>query len=238
MRLKLIPVLFLAAIAVAVNVGAWGDDDDDDHCSSVVGTVTATLSNDPGFEGLWKYCITFDYDDDDGFDDSRGFEIFLPFDENCPCICTPDLIRFPDIAGHAPGNDWYDDDDDGQCTFIGYYNCLGDTTAPSGTSGPSISFGLPPSGNGYDDDDSECDTDDSGTAEFCFYSALPPGPSGSYPIGSGDDSDDDDGDGDSDEDSEDDGQCTGYITGQLPSCDCSVPTRSTTWGNVKSRFEN
>src|SRR5436189_3829531 len=64
----------------------------------VSGTVTVSLSSDPGFVGLYKYCVTASWNL--SVHDMSHLDVFLGLPD-CPCICDPVFIRFGSPAGTA-----------------------------------------------------------------------------------------------------------------------------------------
>ncbi len=144
----------LALLAAATPASAVDD------CAVVSMTVTASHPDDPGFEGLWKYCVT------GSWDVSRlgvsHIDFFLAL-KNLECICDPGIVSFGDPAGSSTG--------EGGCTsyYHGVYQCMGDPSIPDELRAPTIKFG-------HDD----CAPGVSGTGTWCFYSPLPPAPATLY----------------------------------------------------------
>src|SRR5688572_33278528 len=89
----------------------------------VSGTVTVSQPNDPGFEGLYKYCVEATWDV--GQFGLSHIDFFLEF-ESCECICDPELfgVSFGSPAGTSNGKD--------DCTveYEGFWLCMGDPTIP------------------------------------------------------------------------------------------------------------
>src|SRR5688500_18461720 len=69
-------------------------------CASVNMTVTATVSNDPGFVGLYKYTVSGSWDV--GRRALSHLDVFLAL-ENCVCVCDPRVFKFPATAGTSNG---------------------------------------------------------------------------------------------------------------------------------------
>jgi hypothetical protein len=101
------------------------------------GTSSAALSNDPGFEGYWKYCfeISWDVTGYDGYGVSH-IDILLGL-ELCPCVCFDGYFAFADTVGSGPGTT-----NGSGCTvyWYGYFECEGDPTVPDG--GPDTGWML------------------------------------------------------------------------------------------------
>ncbi|MGH7726221.1 MAG: hypothetical protein ACREOU_12415 [Candidatus Eiseniibacteriota bacterium] len=126
-----------------------------DDCADITMTVTASFPNDPGFEGLWKYCVTGSWDvTNNGL---SHIDFFLAL-KNLECICDPGIVSFPDPAGSSTGEG---------CTsyYEGIYQCMGDPSIPAELRAPTIKF-----------EHDECEPGVSGTGTWCFYSPLPPAP--------------------------------------------------------------
>jgi hypothetical protein len=123
----------------------------------VSGTVTASLSSDPGFVGLYKYCVTATWNLGQ---DMSHLDLFLGLPD-CPCICDPVFIKFGSPAGTASPPDLSCNLD-----FSGEYVCKGDPSLPAAMNGPAVKF-LP-------DPTSTCDPLVGGTGTFCFYTPMPP----------------------------------------------------------------
>ena len=116
------------------------------------GTSSATYPNDPGFEGMWKYCLEIEWDTSGHALSHTTLFIGL---EVCPLFCDPGFFMFPEPAGSGPGEDG--------CTVIYYgsFLCYGDPTMP-GDEGPTIKFEY--------DEEIGCEPGPTGTASLCFYS--------------------------------------------------------------------
>jgi len=175
-------------------------------CAS--GTVTAAFNADPAFPGMWKYCAEVSWSFDKYQVSHLTTFLRLP---NCACICDPRFIRFGDPAGHSVNTS---SDPTCELDYSGDYVCTGDPSLPDQYNGPAIKF-LPESDLG-------CEPGISGYGTFCFYSPMPP------------------------QDPSDDPQglaikhgqqiCYGMLSGQMPSCDCALPTQTTTWGSLKATY--
>ena len=117
------------------------------------GTSSATYPNDPGFEGMWKYCLEIEWDTT-----GHGLShtvLFIGL-EICPLYCDEGFFAFPDPAGSGPG--------EGGCTvtYHGSFLCDGDPTMP-GDQGPTIKFEY--------DEETGCEPAATGNATLCFYSS-------------------------------------------------------------------
>jgi len=198
--LAMICVLFVASTPVVAAPCASGDF-----------TATATFPNDPGFEGLWKYTLSGSWDT--GAANGLSHISFL-INFECPCVCEEGFAYFDTPAGTATGVDSLG----GPCEaeFIGLNECAGDPTI--GSNAPAIKFELP--------EDQGCETTNTGTGTWCFYSAQSPLPAAVYAeavvIKFGNN------------------ECSGTLTGNLPDCtECGpVPVEESTWGSVKRLYGN
>lgn len=179
-------------------------------CASADMTITATFPNDPGFEGLWKYTISGSWDV--GQATALSHISFL-FALDCECACDiTNLVVFDTPAGTATG----EDDLGNPCSvlFDGLFECEGDPTI--GSPLPAVKFEAP---------EQPCETQDTGSGTWCFYTLLPPLDPDAYPdavvIKYGNN------------------ECSGTLTGQIPDCnECeTVPTELKTWGEIKSDFD-
>jgi len=172
----------------------------------VSGTVTVSVSSDPGFLGLYKYCVTTSWNL--GVHDMSHLDLFLGLPD-CPCICDPVFIRFASPAGSASPADQSCNLD-----FEGQYVCKGDPSLPPAMNGPAVKF-LP-------DTSSTCDPLLAGSGTFCFYTPMPPAAptthSNALAIKHGTE------------------VCYGDLVGSLPICDCALPAQGATWGRVKSTY--
>ena len=183
-------------------------------CASGDMTVTASFPNDLGFEGLYKYTITGSWETGA----QQGLShISFTYQLECPCVCDTSEVgsafaSFPIPAGTATGTDSLDN----PCTveFLGLSECNGDGTISS--TDPAIKFEIP--------DDTVCNTGNTGTGTWCFYSVLPPLPSNTYidatyiKFGNN--------------------ECTLDLVGELPNCTACgpVPIENSTWGQIKKDF--
>ena len=192
-------VLSLVLLVSAPQPG-WSQD-----CIS--GTLTASISTDPGFENMYKYCLEVSWDL--GRNDLSHLDIFLQL-ENCECICDSRYIQFDDPAGSTMSSG-----DDGSCIndYIGEYICIGDPSLPELMMGPAIKYEPKPS---------TCEPGLTGTGMFCFYSPMPPGPTTMVPDGlvikHGQQG------------------CSGDLLGVIPSCNCYLQKEPGTWGELKATY--
>jgi hypothetical protein len=129
----------------------------------VVGTVTVSQPNDPGFEGLYKYCVTATWDV--GQFGLSHIDFFLEL-ENCECACEEGVVQFPTPAGTSDGVPE-------PCTveYAGEYLCMGDPTVPEDMNGPAVKYDAIPG---------ECEPGSTGTGTWCFYSPFPPAPASTH----------------------------------------------------------
>ncbi len=173
------------------------------------GAITAELTNDPGFEGLYKYTVTFTWDTDQGLSHTS---IFLAL-ANCECVCEPNLFSFGSPAGSSLGE--LPNGEECTALYEGSYVCMGDPTIPEAMNSPAIKFDAIGDPEG-------CEPGKTGVGIACFYSPLPPGPINSAPNAIG---------------VKAAGQtCLGPVDGFLPMCDCSVQIETSTWGEVKGSY--
>ena len=175
----------------------------------VSGTVTAEQTNDPGFVGLWKYCVNVEWNL--GRFELSHLDVFLEL-ENCECVCDPRLIKFGEPAGWQTGE--YEDGQNCILDYFGEYACKGDPSSPDAMNGPAVKF--------EPDEISACPPGISGSGSFCFYSPMPPSPPAVHANGL----------------AIKHGQqvCYGTLEGVLPTCDCSLPTHRSTIGVIKATY--
>ncbi len=172
----------------------------------ITGSITAAPSTDPGFENLWKYTVTWDWNTSKGLSHADVFVIL----ENLECRCHPGLIRFPDPAGTSDGET--PGETACQAVLVGEYVCMGDPSIPEPMNAPAVKF--------EHADDPECEPGKSGSASACFYTVFPPAPytviTGGLAAKHGTNT------------------CLGDLSGTPPLGDCALPTVPTTWGTLKS----
>lgn len=175
----------------------------------VSGTITAEYNADPAYPGMWRYCVEASWDL--GRYELSHLDVFLQL-PTCDCICDPRFIRFLEPAGHAvntsPGYIVCELD------YYGDYVCKGDPSLPSQYDGPAVKF--------EPDEYSGCSPGVRGHGTFCFFSPMPPQDGALYAQGL----------------AIKHGQqiCYGLLEGQLPSCDCALPTHTSTWGALKATY--
>jgi len=192
-------VLIIALLISAPQPG-WSQE-----CIS--GTLTASISTDPGFENMYKYCLEVTWDL--GRHDLSHLDLFLKL-ENCECICDPQFIQFDDPAGSSSSTG-----DDAPCDndYSGDYVCVGDPSLPELMMGPAIKYELKNPG---------CQPGLIGVGEFCFYSPMPPGNATVVPEGlvikHGQQ------------------VCSGDLLGVLPICNCYLQKAPGTWGELKATY--
>ena len=178
-----------------------------DECAELSVTVSAQVSTDPGFEGLYKYTVTGSWDVTQ-FGLSH-IDFFLQL-KDLECICDPAVVKFGTPAGTSNGVS-----DDGPCTveYAGVYNCKGDDSVPAELAAPTIKF------NSIND---ECEPGTTGTGTWVFYSPFPPAPFSIDPEGAAI--------------KHGQLVCVGQLAGTMPMGDCSTPTRATSWGHMKASY--
>jgi hypothetical protein len=198
----------LLLLILAAPLPAVATDDPGSGCF-IEGMVTAAISDDPGFEGLWKYSVTFQWETAKGLSHAN---VFLAL-KNCECVCQEGLIQFPDPAaeslGELPSGE--------PCTaqYVGEYVCMGDPTIPEAMNAPAVKYDAVTTEDG-------CEPGKTGVGYACFYTTLPPADVGRLPNGVGVKAGQD--------------TCLGDVIGQLPVCDCTVQIEDTTWGEVKGTY--
>jgi hypothetical protein len=153
MRKLLLMSMVLASVALARPAFAVT------QCADLSMTVTAELSTDPGFEGLYKYTVTGSWDVTQ-FGLSH-IDFFLQL-KDLECICDPRVIKFG--GGTSTGTS-----DAGPCVvnYEGKYNCAGDPTMPAELQAPTVKFNTIAG---------DCKTATTGTGTWFFYSPFVPGP--------------------------------------------------------------
>ena len=178
-----------------------------DQCPTLDITVTAAVSSDPGFEGLYKYTVTGCWDVSQ-FGLSH-IDFFLQL-KDLECICDPRVIKFPTPGGTSTGTS-----DAGPCvvTYTGKYNCKGDPTVPAELAAPTVKF---------DTDDGPCVGAVAGSGTWVFYSPFAPGPYTVDPEGAAI--------------KHGQGVCVGSLSGTLPMGDCATPASAKSWGGVKAMY--
>lgn len=178
-------------------------------CLSVSMTVTASPSNDPGFEGLWKYTLSGSWDV--GQRALSHMDILLMLGD-CPNLCDPGLVVFGSPAGLSTGEDSLGV----ACAleYTGSYLCEGDPSIPPNLREPAAKF-EPVNGEG-------CSSMTEGSGTWIFYSVLPPGEDVLHEdvivIKHGNQA------------------CTGDVSGRLPICVPPTAVEVETWGRVKAIF--
>jgi hypothetical protein len=178
-----------------------------DDCAELSVTVSAQLSTDPGFEGLYKYTVTGSWDVT-RFGLSH-IDFFLQL-KDLECICDPAVVKFGTPAGTSDGVG-----DEGPCVvnYEGLYYCMGDPSIPDELQAPTIKFN---SING------DCEPGVTGTGTWVFYSPFPPAPFSVDPAGAAI--------------KHGQLVCVGQLAGTMPMGDCSTPTRATSWGQMKASY--
>ena len=176
-------------------------------CATLDMTVSAQLSSDPGFEGLYKYTVTGCWDVSQyGL---SHIDFFLQL-KDLECICDPRVIKFPTPGGTSDGVS-----DEGACkvTYSGKYNCMGDPTVPAELKAPTVKFNT---------DDGPCVAATTGCGTWVFYSPFHPGPYSEDPEGAAI--------------KHGQGVCVGTLKGTMPLGDCATPASTKSWGNVKALY--
>ncbi len=199
---RLIRLCLIAATLVVARPAHAVDD-----CASVTMTVSAVVSNDPGFVGLYKYTVTGSWDIQQyGL---SHIDFFLTLKE-LECICDPRVAQFAAPAGTSDGSGLA-----GPCTvfYEGKYNCKGDPTVPPELRVPTIKFNAL---------SADCAPGVTGTGTWTFYSPFPPAPYSVDPEGVAI--------------KHGQQVCLGALAGTMPMGDCSTPAESQSWGGVKAIY--
>lgn len=183
-------------------------------CNSLSVNVSAELTNDAGFEGMYKYTITGDWEVS-GAEQGQGLSYLLfSLGTLCPCVCDTQSppVFFPNPAGTSTGLDG--DDNPCQVVYQAFVECNG---LEDITGDVVIKYEVP--------DLQNCEPIETGTGTWIFYSTLEPLAANVYPNGMfikfGETI------------------CNGPLSGQLPNCNgcLPVPTDERTWGSTKAIFE-
>jgi hypothetical protein len=173
----------------------------------VTGTLTAEFNADPAFPNLWRYCAEVRWDL--GQYALSHLDAFLQL-PNCDCVCDEQFIRFAQPAGQSTSGS---EDEPCVIAYLGEYVCKGDPSLPTMYLGPAVKF---------EPATSSCEPGVSGYGRFCFYSPMPPQEPTEIPQGlaikHGQET------------------CYGTLVGRIPSCDCALPARGTTWGSLKMLY--
>ena len=178
------------------------------NCTSIGIEVTAEVSVDPGYEGMYKYTFS-------GTWEVEGVDavsyIMFSLGAECPCLCDSSIgmVEFPNTAGTSTG----EDNKGGPCEarYNGFVECDGLLETDD------IVFK-------YEVFGAMCDPMETGSGTWVVYSTMSPLPWAEYPdavyVKYGDNF------------------CTGPLTGQLPDCmECMpVSVENETWGAIKSLY--
>ena len=196
----MIRILFALALILTVAAPVAAE------CAS--GTVTVELSNDPGFENLYKYTVNLEW--------SLGTfalshpTLFIDL-ENCECVCDPSVVVFDTPAGSSSSEEEGVSCDNG---YYGDYVCSGDPSLPATMNGPAVK---------WDPDETVCTPGLSGTGTFCFYSPLPPGSemtvTDAIAIKHGEE------------------VCYGDVVGMLPICNCTVGNHDHSVSSLRGQYD-
>ena len=177
-------------------------------CDDLDLTVSVSLSDDRGFEGLYKYSLEAKWGD--GSYKFGRVEIAIPHG-NCDCACSSGIVTFATPAGTASGMD----SQVRPCT-IGYHGgvtCKRARSTPPEPQNPIVQFDQIPAG---------CQADTVVAAAWCFYSTWPPAPWSEFPHAVS---------------VKDAGSfCTARVRGQFPMCSCRTAALPCTWGRMKSFY--
>jgi hypothetical protein len=178
------------------------------NCDLVEIEVTATLSMDSGYEGLYKYTISGNWEVD-GVGAVSHFLFSLGAE--CPCLCDSSIgmVYFPNTAGTSTGEN--NKGEACEARYNGFVECSGlletdDVVLKYEVLGAS------------------CDPVETGSGTWIIYSTMSPLPWAEYP--------------DAVYVKYDNNICTGTLTGQLPNgLECfPVSTDKSSWGKLKSLY--
>lgn len=137
------------------------------RASTIEASSTVSLSQDPGFEGLYKYTLTVTWALDRH--DPSHLDLFLDL-ATFEGSCHSQAVRFPAPAGTSSGVDPL-----GQPCLLdyrGYFLCKTDPSIPYTALGATVKWEPVEDG---------CSTDETGSGRFVFYSPVAPALAGSHP---------------------------------------------------------
>lgn len=183
-------------------------------CDSLAVDVTAEITNDAGFEGMYKYTIT-GYWEVSGAEQGEGLSnLLFSLGGECPCVCDAQspAVLFPNPAGTSTGLDG--DDNPCQVVYQAFVECNG---LEDITDDVVLKYEVP--------DNQDCEPIAMGSGVWIFYSTLEPLAANVYPNGAfikfGETI------------------CNGPMSGQLPSCHECLPvsTEQKSWGSIKAKFD-
>ena len=207
---RLIMLLFMVGLISFVPVGASAQ-----ICDSLLFEVSAEVTNDPGFEGMYKYTIS-GYWEVSGPEQGWGLSyIIFSLGTQCPCLCDSEageVVEFPDPAGTSTGVD-NQTEEPCEIVYLGSLECNG---LEDITTDIVVKFEVP--------DNQSCEPIHYGTGTWFFYSTLAP-LTGDYIdaiiIKYGE------------------MLCEGVHFCDVPNCyECvSVPTEKSSWGSIKFIFK-
>ena len=178
------------------------------NCDLIEIEVTAELSVDPGYEGMYKYTISGNWEVD-GVD--AVSYILYSLGAECPCLCDSSIgmVEFPNTAGTSTGEN--NRGDACEARYNGFVECSGLLETDD------IVLMYEVFGAG-------CDPVEIGSGTWIVYSTMSPLPWAEYPgavyVKYGNNT------------------CTGTLTGQLPDClECMpVSVEQDSWGAIKSLY--
>ena len=179
-----------------------------ENCVLIDIEVTAEVSMDPGYEGMYKYTISGNWEVDGVGGVSH---VLFSLGAECPCFCDSSIsmVYFPTTAGTSTGEN--NKGDVCEARYNGFIECSGLLETDDIVLKYEVST-------------ANCDPKEIGTGTWIVYSTMAPLPWAEYP--------------DAVYVKYDAKLCTGTLTGQLPNCfDCvQVSTEDKTWGAVKSLY--
>ncbi len=177
-------------------------------CDLIGIEVSAELSTDPGYEGMYKYTISGNWE----YSGIGAVSYFMfSLGAECPCLCdsTISVVDFPNFAGTSTGEN--NRGEPCEARYNGFVECSGLLETDDVVLKYEVVGEM-------------CLPVDTGSGTWVLYSTMSPLPWAEYPdavyVKYGDNI------------------CTGPLTGQLPNClECiQVSTDNKTWGAVKSMY--
>jgi hypothetical protein len=144
-------IMAASLLATATTGGASPD---------VWATGAASLSDDPAFEGYWKYCYQIYWS---GLPHAVShIEITLCGPADCGCECSAEQFAFADTAGHAQRDP---EEEHAQVHYYGGFEISGDPS--TGLAGMLLKF---------EPYEGSLEPELEGSARLCFYSIAAPVP--------------------------------------------------------------
>jgi hypothetical protein len=178
------------------------------NCDLIEIEVTAEVSVDPGYEGMYEYTISGNWEVSGAGAVSC---VMFSLGAECPCLCdsTSGIVSFPNPGGTSTGEN--NRGNPCEARYNGFVQCSGLLETEDIVLKYEV-FGA------------NCDPVQTGTGTWIVYSTMAPLPWTEYPdavyVKYGNDI------------------CTGTLVGELPNCfECvQVSTDNKSWGAVKSMY--